>query len=236
MEAVTLGLSSDFRDFPDVAPFREACEAVTQLSGEQRAKLVAWLSEALKSLEPPASNAVKDFASGLGVPEVVIRSTTDILQHLLLVQHRRGISSNAVAARLQQAGVSEDAAKALGELTEEIVDLRSAVNRIDRNAAHVRAGIQPVEGIQMVCDLRAVFDASPTGGEGAVEGQAAEFLGWAPIVIVGLDTSDSPFERRITTYQFSESQFERLAALVQEAQRRLRELKGRLEGASTPTR
>jgi hypothetical protein len=184
---------------------REDFKAILALPDEKLKSLGQWIMERFDALSSTAEiddAEVKTIANRLGISRAEVAKASSLVLNVLMGGDRPGELDLEFVNDL---GLGDLAGK-LRILLQSTGDTSSTdLVRIRQKGIALGSAIPTLEGIDVLCDLRAIFRSFASGNPSTTHSDEAKaLLGFEPVVIIGLQLNDASGEDTSPVFQLSE--------------------------------
>jgi len=164
------------------------------------------------------------IAASTLLPEQFSQSA-DALKYILESWHMYGLQAREIQRDLLLLDCPRDRIERLGSLLERLGPVRERVYRDHMRFEYENAVLPTLEDMDIVCDLRPVFEDTVFPIPEAIPVRHTKLLGYSYVVLMELSTEDSGGRSRRLGFQMNEVQLMDLQAALQRAREQLDILK-----------
>ena len=212
--------------------FQKDLKVLLDLDDEAWQVLANWFLTTTDFDHEPDSPVI---AASTLLPEQFSQSA-DVLKYILESWHMYGLQLQEIQRDLLLLNCPRDRIERLGLLLERLRAVRERVYRDHMRFEYENAVLPTLEDIDVVCDLRPVFEDTVFPIPEGIPVRHTKLLGFSYVVLMELSTEDSGGRSRRLGFQMNEAQLVDFQAALQRAREQLDILKASTSAISTQER
>jgi hypothetical protein len=210
--------------FPDDA-FRRGLRTLFSLDDKGWKVIENWFLTT-DSFNPDEALSSPAFVASSLTPDQTTESV-EVLQFMLEAWHMYGLEPQAIQRDLMLLGRSAADIERLGQLLQRLSPVKDRAYAGYMRLEHENAVLPTLEDIDVVCDLRPVFEDYVYPSPKIASTQHKKLLGFTYLVLAELQTEDSMGRKQRLAFQMTENSLKDLESAIRRAQDQLDILKAR---------
>ena len=209
--------------------FQRDLKTLLDLDDEAWGMLADWF---LTTTDFDSEQASPALAASALLP-VQFNQSADVLKYILESWYMYGLQLPEIQRDLLLLNCPRDRIERLGSLLERLRPVRDRVYREYMRFDHENAVLPTLEDVDVVCDLRPVFEDTVFPIPEAKLVRHTKLLGYSYMVLADLSTEDPDGRKRRMAFQMTEATLADLQTTLQRAKEQLDILKARTSANST---